>query len=125
MYFIKHVDYIDTICNKATIAHAVNASKKLRRYPCICPDLSKIKPPLSTYLDKEIAKIDFLVAKQEQLNEFLREKRQAVVSHAVTKGLNPNAKMKDSGVEWLRRSASRVDSEEVEERMLTVSTLRC
>ena len=56
---------------------------------------------IASYLDRETAKIDSLVAKQEQLIEFLREKRQAVISHAVTKGLNPNAKMKDSGVEWL------------------------
>jgi type I restriction enzyme S subunit len=56
---------------------------------------------IASYLDRETAKIDSLVAKQEQLIELLREKRQTVISHAVTKGLNPNAKMKDSGVEWL------------------------
>lgn len=57
---------------------------------------------ITAYLNRETAKIDSLVARQEQLIELLREKRQAVISHAVTKGLNPNAKMKDSGVEWLR-----------------------
>lgn len=56
---------------------------------------------IASYLDKETAKIDSLVAKQEQLIELLREKRQAVISNAVTKGLNPNAKMKESGIEWL------------------------
>jgi type I restriction enzyme S subunit len=45
--------------------------------------------------------MDTLIAKQENLIELLREKRQAIISHAVTKGLNPDAKMKDSGVEWL------------------------
>lgn len=52
-------------------------------------------------LDHETAKIDALVAEQEKLIALLQEKRQAVISHAVTKGLNPNVPMKDSGVEWL------------------------
>ena len=56
---------------------------------------------ISNFLDHETAKIDTLIAKQEKLIELLKEKRQAVISHAVTKGLNPNAPMRDSGVEWL------------------------
>lgn len=53
------------------------------------------------FLDRETAKIDALVAEQERLIELLAEKRRAVISHAVTKGLDPNAPMKDSGIEWL------------------------
>ena len=53
------------------------------------------------FLDHETAQIDTLIAKQEKLIELLKEKRQAVISHAVTKGLNPDVAMKDSGVEWL------------------------
>ncbi|MQZ58028.1 hypothetical protein F4T90_11690 [Acinetobacter junii] len=56
---------------------------------------------IATFLDHETAKIDTLITKQEKLIELLKEKRQAVISHAVTKGLNPNVPMKDSGVEWL------------------------
>lgn len=56
---------------------------------------------ISTFLDRETAKIDALVAEQEKLIALLQEKRQAVISHAVTKGLDPNVPMKDSGVEWL------------------------
>lgn len=56
---------------------------------------------IANFLDHETAKIDSLIAKQEKLIELLKEKRQAVISHAVTKGLNPNVVMKDSGVEWL------------------------
>lgn len=56
---------------------------------------------IATFLDRETAKIDALVEEQKRLIELLKEKRQAVISHAVTKGLDPNAKMKDSGVEWL------------------------
>ena len=53
------------------------------------------------FLDHETSKIDSLIEKQQQLIELLKEKRQAVISHAVTKGLNPDVAMKDSGVEWL------------------------
>lgn len=56
---------------------------------------------IANFLDHETAQIDTLIAKQEKLIELLKEKRQAVISHAVTKGLNPNVPMKDSGVEWL------------------------
>jgi type I restriction enzyme S subunit len=56
---------------------------------------------IAAFLDRETAKIDALIAEQQRLIELLQEKRQAVISHAVTKGLNPEAPMKDSGVEWL------------------------
>ena len=56
---------------------------------------------IANFLDHETAQIDTLVEKQQTLIQLLKEKRQAVISHAVTKGLNPNAPMKDSGVEWL------------------------
>jgi type I restriction enzyme S subunit len=56
---------------------------------------------IASFLDRETAKIDALIAEQQRLIELLQEKRQAVISHAVTKGLNPDAPMKDSGIEWL------------------------
>lgn len=56
---------------------------------------------IAAFLDHETAKIDILIDKQQQLIELLKEKRQAVISHAVTKGLNPDVQMKNSGVEWL------------------------
>ncbi len=56
---------------------------------------------ITEFLDRETTKIDELVAEQRRLIELLKEKRQAVISHAVTKGLNPNAPMKPSGIEWL------------------------
>ncbi|MBN8508590.1 MAG: restriction endonuclease subunit S [Burkholderiales bacterium] len=64
-------------------------------------------PPLTeqaalvAYLDRETAKIDTLIAEQQRLIELLAEKRQAVIAHAVNKGLNPLAPMKDAGHEWL------------------------
>lgn len=56
---------------------------------------------IATFLDRETAKIDGLVAEQEKLIALLAEKRQATISHAVTRGLNPDVSMKDSGVAWL------------------------
>lgn len=56
---------------------------------------------IAAFLDRETAKIDALVAEQERLIALLKEKRQAVISHAVTKGLNPHAPLSDSGIEWL------------------------
>jgi type I restriction enzyme S subunit len=66
-----------------------------------------VLPPLpeqtviAAFLDRETAKIDELMAEQQRLIELLKEKRQAVISHAVTKGLNPHAPLRSSGVEWL------------------------
>ncbi|HDR1845528.1 TPA: restriction endonuclease subunit S, partial [Pasteurella multocida] len=56
---------------------------------------------IANFLDQETKKIDQLIAKQEKLIELLEEQRKSIISHAVTKGLNPNVEMKDSGVEWL------------------------
>src|SRR5690606_4224988 len=52
-------------------------------------------------LDRETARIDALIEKKTRFIELLREKRQALITHAVTKGLDPNVTMKDTGVEWL------------------------
>ncbi len=70
------------------------------RMPVVLPSSAE-QTAIATFLDRETAKIDTLVAEQEKLIALLQEKRQAVISHAVTKGLDPNVPMKDSGVEWL------------------------
>jgi type I restriction enzyme S subunit len=64
-----------------------------------CPS-NEEQTQIVAFLDRETAKIDQLIQKQHQLITLLEEKRQAVISHAVIKGLNPDAQMKDSGVEW-------------------------
>jgi len=56
---------------------------------------------IAAFLDRETARIDALIEKKRRQIELLQEKRSALISHAVTKGLDPNAKMKDSGIEWL------------------------
>ena len=56
---------------------------------------------IANFLDQKTAEIDGLIADKEKFIELLQEKRQAIITEAVTKGLNPNVRMKDSGVEWI------------------------
>ena len=72
----------------------------LGNIPCPLPSDYEQRT-IVAHLDSETARIDGLVAKKTRFIELLREKRQALITHAVTKGLDPNVKMKDSGVEWL------------------------
>jgi type I restriction enzyme S subunit len=78
---------------------AINASE-IMRLPVPLP-ACKEQTQIARFLDHETAKIDALIHEQERLIELLQEKRQAVISHAVTKGLDPDVPMKDSGVGWL------------------------
>ena len=64
------------------------------------PD-KKEQTAIANFLDQKTAEIDGLIADKEKLIELLQEKRQAVITEAVTKGLNPNVRMKDSGIEWI------------------------
>lgn len=73
---------------------------QLKDFEIILPSI-KEQQQIANFLDKAIAKIDTLIEKQTKQIELLKEKRQAVISHAVTKGINPNVPMKDSGVDWL------------------------
>lgn len=95
---IKAKGYIDVLCNKSTIAHFT--AEKVQAVPMLYPSTLE-QNSIIVFLDYETAKIDALIAEQQKLIEHLKEKRQAVISHAVTKGLNPDVKMKDSGIEWL------------------------
>lgn len=73
---------------------------KVGQIPLAVPSIDEQKA-ISSFLDVETSKIDGLVSEQRRLIELLKEKRQAVISHAVTKGLNPNAPIKPSGIQWL------------------------
>jgi type I restriction enzyme S subunit len=64
-----------------------------------CP--SDEQRAIAAFLDRETGRIDALIEKKQRQIELLQEKRSALISHAVTKGLDPNVKMKDSGIEWL------------------------
>ncbi len=72
----------------------------MKRLPIVVPSKEE-QTQIARFLDHETAKIDALIAEQKRLVELLKEKRQAVISHAVTKGLDPNVSLKDSEGEWL------------------------
>lgn len=74
--------------------------EKIRSIKIPAPPLHE-QQKIAEFLDQETSKIDKLITKKERLIELLKEKRTALISHAVTKGLNRDVPMKDSGVEWL------------------------
>ena len=113
-YLFKSIPYIQAL---QTTTNLVRDGQALR-----FANFIQVRIPLLPYseaekigqfLDHETSKIDHLIEKQQQLIELLKEKRQAVISHAVTKGLNPNVKMKDSGVEWLGEVPERWDTTKI------------
>ncbi|HCG7068330.1 TPA: restriction endonuclease subunit S [Vibrio parahaemolyticus] len=102
-YLLRHPIYITQYMSRSK-GIRVNQwdldPEEFQRIELLLPQIEEQKAIIS-FLDHETAKIDTLITKQEKLIELLKEKRQAVISHAVTKGLNPDAPMKGSGVEWL------------------------
>ncbi|MBS9857488.1 restriction endonuclease subunit S [Vibrio alginolyticus] len=102
-YLLRHPIYITQYMSRSK-GIRVNQwdldPEEFQRIELLLPQIEEQKAIIS-FLDHETAKIDTLITKQEKLIELLKEKRQAVISHAVTKGLNPDAPMKNSGVEWL------------------------
>ena len=72
----------------------------IRNFRHPVPGLSEQRA-ITAFLDRETARIDGLVARKERLIELLQEKRTALITRAVTRGLDPNAPMKDSGLKWL------------------------
>ena len=96
IYFRKSVESVA----KPAINQASVSIDSLKNIKLLVPNIDE-QIAIANFLDHETSKIDHLIEKQQQLIELLKEKRQAVISHAVTKGLNPNVSMKDSGVEWL------------------------
>lgn len=106
----KFLDYLvrSDECIRYFKTHSAGImDSRLRLYPESFGRLFSAIPPageqaqIARFLDHETARIDALIEEQQRLIELLKEKRQAVISHAVTKGLDPTAPMKDSGVEWL------------------------
>lgn len=100
-YVIRAEWFISSIISRsAGVSYpAINASDLVALSLPVPP--WKDQQTIATFLDHETAKIDTLIHEQKRLIELLKEKRQAVISHAVTKGLDRDVPMKDSGVEWL------------------------
>ncbi|SFS20046.1 restriction endonuclease subunit S [Yoonia litorea] len=101
-WFFKSVPFISAV---NSVASGIRQGKAIKFEDFA--SLSLPVPPskdagiISAYLDRETGRIDALVERLERLIALLTEKRQAVISEAVTKGLNPDAPMKDSGIDWL------------------------
>jgi len=76
------------------------STEQISPYKIFCPPFLE-QQAIVSFLDRQTARIDALITKKTRFIELLKEKRQAFITHAVTKGLNPNVKMKDSGVEWI------------------------
>ena len=106
-YFMHHLFRTDLYTSHFKTRSTGVIDSRLRLYPESFLDTEILIPSykeqvhIANFLDHETAQIDTLIEKQQTLIKLLKEKRQAVISHAVTKGLNPDAPMKDSGVEWL------------------------
>ena len=103
--------FISYLCQSESFTNRVAAESSGVSYPAIAesklgvlevsvPSFSEQRG-IAGFLDRETARIDALVAKQHELIKLLQEKRTALISHAVRKGLDPSVAMKDSGVEWL------------------------
>jgi type I restriction enzyme S subunit len=101
-YFLKSKGYIEAL---QTMTDGIRDGKNIsyQQFGQIGVPVASLaeQTRIAEFLDRETAKIDELVAEQRRLMELLKEKRQAVISHAVTRGLNPKAPLKPSGIEWL------------------------
>lgn len=82
----------------ATIAHLYQ--NVFENMPCILPPISE-QTAIASYLDNVTSKIDTAISQQQKMIELLNERKQIIINNAVTKGLDPNVKMKDSGVDWI------------------------
>jgi type I restriction enzyme S subunit len=100
MHFAAYAGRVNTRSIKQTSGIQNLDQNQYFNEVCAFPETVE-QAAIAAFLDRETAKIDTLIAEQERLLELLAEKRQAVISHAVTKGLNPDTPMKDSGVPWL------------------------
>jgi type I restriction enzyme S subunit len=98
LYYVLFDARLDSATKDSAIP-GLDRQDAYSRLACICPENEQ--RDIATFLDRETARIDALVAKKEQVIELLQEKRSAIITHAVTKGLDRNVKMKDSGIDWI------------------------
>lgn len=100
-YLLQSTKYVDEIVRRSTgVSYPATTSTEIGNLECILPDKTTQRK-IGNYLDAKTSEIDSLIAYKEKLIGLLEEKRQAIITEAVTKGLNPDVKMKDSGVEIL------------------------
>jgi len=97
-YLISQREQI--LINKTGGAQSGINEQNVKDIVCALPDISE-QTTIANYLDKKTVEINKLIEKDKKLIELLKEKRTALINHAVKKGLTPNVKMKDSGIEWI------------------------
>lgn len=136
-YVLRHAatqEWFDVLCNRSTISHFT--VEKFGDMWTWLPDAPKQRA-IADYLDHETARLDALVAAKERVLGLLAEKRRALITHAVTRGLDPGAPLRDSGIPWLGEIPAHWETERTrwlfeerdqrsatgEEELLTVSHL--
>ena len=99
-YYLRNIEEPIIILSNANTQNNLN-STIVKNIEISIPEDKQDQTAIASFLDKKTAKIDKLIEKDKKLIEFLKEKRTALINHVVTKGLDPDAKLKDSGVEWI------------------------
>lgn len=100
-YVLRNRQFIDKVITESVgISYPAINSTTLMNLSIPVPSM-ELQRLISLYLDRETYRIDSLIAEKQNFVSLLKEKRQALITHVVTKGLEPNVPMKDSGVEWL------------------------
>lgn len=99
-YALHEPRFIQEVVSRSVgVSYPAITSMELANIPIFVPPIAE-QQAIADYLDRETARIDSLIAAKERLLELLAEKRRAVITHAVTRGLNADVSMRDSGVEW-------------------------
>ena len=99
-YFLKSMDFKKMFHGMGTGIRLTLSYNELKNQFIPFPSIEE-QQAIATYLDTATAKIDAAIAQQQKMIDLLNERKQIIINNAVTKGLNPNVKMKDSGVDWI------------------------
>lgn len=99
-YYLYFLQFVTQFYKRPDTNGAKIMNNEMAAIQLLVPTIQE-QTQIARYLDYKTGIIDQLISKKQKLIELLKEKRQAIINEAVTKGLNPKAKMKDSGIEWL------------------------
>lgn len=99
-YFLKSMDFKKMFHGMGTGIRLTLSYNELKNQFIPCPSIEE-QQAIASYLDEATSKIDAAIAQRQKMIDLLNERKQIIINNAVTKGLNPNVKMKDSGVDWI------------------------